>query len=162
MKIHIEPGAIKHVANCIDAYKYSELGEVYYHSDTEMANRFKDGLKKGEIFVALDESKNCMGFIWIDLSGVFSGFPYCRVLAVKKEYRGIGVGSALMKHYENLGFSKAKKLFILVSDFNCRAKKLYEQLGFVQVGVIPDLFKNGVSEIIMVKAGPEDDVAQTG
>jgi len=46
----------------------------------------------------------------------------------------------------------------LVSDFNRGAKKLYEKLGFVHVGVIPDLFKDGVSEIILAKHRAAGDI----
>jgi len=157
VQIKIVQGNLEHMADCIEAHKYSQLGEIYYHPDEEMAELLIDGFNKGEIYVALDKDRNCLGFIWIALSGTFYGFPYCRILAVKKEYRGKGVGTALLNYYQKMGFAKSGRLFILVSDFNKGARKLYERLGFIQVGTIPDLFKKGISELILAKFRPEDE-----
>ncbi len=157
VQINIVQGNIEYLPDCIEAHKYSELGEIYHHPDEEMAEMLTDGFYKGEIYVALDEDGNCLGFIWIALYGAFYGFPYCRILAVKKRYRGKGVGTALLNHYEKMGFARAGRLFILVSDFNERARKLYERLGFVQVGTIPDLFKKGIKEFVMVRYRPEEE-----
>lgn len=158
MELSVVQGHMEYLSDCITAFKNSELGEVYYHSDDFLQFRFTEGFTNGEIFVAVDENKRCLGYIWILLNGAF-GFPYCTSFAVKKEYRGRGVGTALLKYYETVGFKQSSKLFILVSDFNIRAKKLYESLGYKLVGCIPSLFKDGVSEQILVKFGSEDDIA---
>lgn len=150
MELRIVPGTTEHLFDCKEAFRDSELGEAYY-SEEVATSRLTEALCKGEIFVALDESSHCLGYIWIALKGMFDHFPYCRLLAVRKECRGRGIGTALVKYYEMVGFANSTKLFILVSDFNSRAKKLYERLGYKQVGFIPDLFKNGVSEYILVK-----------
>jgi ribosomal protein S18 acetylase RimI-like enzyme len=42
-------------------------------------------------------------------------------------------------------------VFLVVADFNPEAKRLYESLGYRQVGVIPGLYKEGVSEQLMMK-----------
>ncbi len=42
-------------------------------------------------------------------------------------------------------------MFLLVSDFNKKAELLYGKLGYKKVGKIPDLFKSGVSEHVLVK-----------
>jgi ribosomal protein S18 acetylase RimI-like enzyme len=39
----------------------------------------------------------------------------------------------------------------VVADFNPQAKKFYKDLGYKEVGVIPDLYKSGISEYIMMK-----------
>ncbi len=151
MELRITLGTAEHLADCKEAYKDSELGEAFFSSDEFLASDMTEGLSKGELFVALDENNHCLGYIWIALRGAFYDYPYCRSLAVKKEYRGIGVGTALLKYYEKIGFAGSTRLFILVSDFNLRAKKLYERLGYKQVGFIPNFFKDGVSEYILVK-----------
>jgi len=156
MEIRIVTGNVEYLSDCIEAYQYSELGEVYCHTEEQLKSFLTEGFDKGEIFVALDETNKCLGYIWITLKGTFYGFPYCRNLAVKKDYRGRGVGTALLKYYDKIGFENSTRLFILVSDFNHRAKKLYERVGYKQVGLIPDFFKDGVSEFILVKFRPED------
>lgn len=156
MGIKIVPGSVEYLSECIDALRNSELGEVYYHPEDELRVGFTDGFIKGEIFVALDEANKCLGYIWIALSGAFYGFPYCRSIAVKKDQRRRGIATALLNYYEKIGFENSNRLFILVSDFNHDAQGLYEKLGYMKVGVIPDLFKKGVSEHILVKFGSED------
>lgn len=159
MEVRILPGTVEHLSDCIEALRNSDLGEVYFHPEDELRAGFSEGFSNGEIFVALDESNRCLGYIWVALRGAFYGFPYCRNIAVKKNWRGKGIGTALLKYYEKMGFKDSNRLFILVSDFNIEAKKLYERLGYKPVGVIPNLFKTGVSEQILVKFGSEDDIA---
>jgi ribosomal protein S18 acetylase RimI-like enzyme len=151
MEIRIVTGNFEHLYDCIEAYQCSELGEVYSHTAEELTSFMTQGFGKGEIFVALDETNKCLGYIWITMNGAFYGFPYCMSLAVKKDFRGRGIGTALLKYYDKIGFENSTRLFILVSDFNYRAKKFYERAGYKQVGQIPDFFKDGVSEFILVK-----------
>ncbi|MFZ5644895.1 MAG: GNAT family N-acetyltransferase [Bacillota bacterium] len=152
MEIRIVSGTIDHLPDCKEALRNSQLGEVYYTSDEILTSRLAEGMTKGEIHVALDENNQCLGYIWIALRGAFYDFPYCRSLAVRKDCRGRGVGTALLEYYEKVGFAKAARIFMLVSDFNERARKLYESLGYRQVGLMPDLFKEGVAEFILMKA----------
>ncbi len=53
--------------------------------------------------------------------------------------------------FEDISFTHSDKVFLLVSSFNEQAKKLYESIGYKRVGVIDDLYKNGISEYIMMK-----------
>lgn len=151
MELRIIPGTKEHLFDCIECFKHSELGDAYFTTDEIMISRYTEGLGKGEIFVALDENRRCLGYIWIAFNGMFHHFPYCKVLAVKKEFRGRGIGTALMNYFEKAGFAKSNRVFILVSHFNNRAEKLYKRLGYTQVGLIPDLFKEGISEYLLVK-----------
>jgi ribosomal protein S18 acetylase RimI-like enzyme len=73
------------------------------------------------------------------------------VIAVKREYRSKGIGKALLRKFEKIGFEKANRVFLLVSDFNEKAQSFYTKLGYKKVGQIPDLFKKGVAEKILVK-----------
>ncbi|WP_165613355.1 GNAT family N-acetyltransferase [Desulfotruncus arcticus] len=75
-------------------------------------------------------------------------------MAVKQQYRGQGIGTALLNYFEKIGFTNATRVFILVSDFNQRAQQLYNRLGYTNVGLIPNLFKEGVSEHILMKFKP--------
>jgi len=159
LRFNIVPGTIEHLNDCKEAWIKSELGRVYYSSDEYLTSCLLESINQKQIYIALDESNNCLGYICIVFRGAFYEFPYCRSLAVKENYRGKGIGSALLKYYEQIGFLNFKKLFILVSDFNHRAKKLYEKMGYIQIGMVPDLFKKGIAEYIMVKFKPEDDFA---
>lgn len=159
LDIRILSGTLEHLQACRDAYINSKLGQVYSPPDDLLKSRLAEGIKKGEIFVAVDEDDQCLGFIWIDLRGAFNQFPYCKTLAVRQQYRSQGIGTTLLNYFEKVGFTNATRIFILVSDFNQGAQQLYKRLGYTNVGLIPNLFKKGVSEHILIKFKPEDDIA---
>ena len=57
----------------------------------------------------------------------------------------------MIEFYESMGFEKSDKVFLLVSEFNTDAKRLYERLGYVEVGKIPDLYQKDTAEYFMMK-----------
>jgi len=73
------------------------------------------------------------------------------IIAVKQEIRGKGIGKALLTYFEMEDFEGSTKVFLVVADFNPDAKKLYQHLGYRQVGKIPGLYKDGVTEYLMMK-----------
>ena len=84
-------------------------------------------------------------------NGCFGKFSYLSIMAVNRKYRGKGIGRTLINKFEEIGFKKADKVFLLVSDFNKKAQLFYRKLGYKKVGSIPDLFKVGISENILIK-----------
>ena len=85
------------------------------------------------------------------LNGTFHDFPYVCNISVKRNFRRRGIGRRLLGFFEDISFIHSDKVFLLVSSFNEQAKKLYESIGYKQVGVIDDLYKDGISEYIMMK-----------
>ena len=57
----------------------------------------------------------------------------------------------LLKIFEDTVFVDHSKVFLVVADFNPDAKRLYEHLGYQQVGVLPNLYKDGIAEHLMMK-----------
>ena len=101
-----------------------------------------------QLYVAYSENKPS-GIILIDPRGV-AGSPYIKSIAVWPEYRGGGIGSALLGFAEGLFRGKARFIFICVSSFNHRARKLYEKYGFQKVGVRRAYYTdNGEDAVIM-------------
>ena len=143
---------MEHLVACTEALIHSDIGAAYFPTAREAETFLQQGLAKEEIFVAIDEHGNCVGYIWFTLEGAFYRFPYLLNIAVKKDLRGRGIGKKLLALFEKKGFAKASKLFLLVSDFNAGAKRLYQAIGYKEVGVIPDLIKAGVAEHIMMKS----------
>lgn len=84
-------------------------------------------------------------------SGAFHSFPYLHIIAVREEFRGLGIGKKLLSFFEEMVFPHTSKVFLVVADFNPDAKRLYESLGYQQVGVLPNLYKEGVTEYLMMK-----------
>ena len=70
---------------------------------------------------------------------------------MKEEYRNRGIGKALLNYSENIAYEMADKLFLVVADYNPAAKRFYERNGYQQVGEIPNLYRPGVTEYLMVK-----------
>lgn len=116
----------------------------------ERGKTILEGICRGNLYVALI-GEECVGFSYIIPKGAFHGFPYLHILAVKEEYRGKGVGKALLDYSERIASETADKLFLVVADFNPDAKQFYERNGYQQVGEIPNLYRSGITEYLMAK-----------
>ena len=95
--------------------------------------------------------EECVGFTYIIPKGAFHSFPYLHIIAVKEEYRNRGIGKALLDYSERIAYEMADKFFLVVADYNPDAKRFYERNGYRQVGVIPNLYRPGVTEYMMEK-----------
>lgn len=151
MKIAITQAQMQHLEDCKVALLKSKLGQVYFPSEESAHTTLTEGITKGEVFVAIDEREECLGFVWFILEGAFHGFPYLHIIAVKEAYRGMGIGEKLLRFFEETVFTDHSKVFLVVADFNPEARRLYERLGYQQVGAIPGLYRDGITEYLMMK-----------
>jgi GNAT superfamily N-acetyltransferase len=141
-----------HVEDCADSVGGSAIGRRYFADHNYTRRVIQAGIDKKEIYVGIDGRNSMRGFYWASATGMFCRFPYLRILAVKPSFRGTGVGKELLRHFEASGFSQAPKVFLAVSDFNAGAQRFYESNGYARVGIVPDLYKPGIAEILMVKS----------
>ena len=85
-----------------------------------------------------------------DLNGGFTlppGSWYVNVLAVRPQYRSMGLGSRLLAVADELGSAAGKRaMSVIVSDANAGARRLYERCSYSEV-----------SSRAMVKEGWEND-----
>lgn len=152
MIVHIQPADAKHIENLVEILQNSDLGTVYFSDYEKAANMLTYAVGQKNVFVALDENEKCLGFIYYMKNGVFGSYPYLHIVAVKAEYRNHGIGRQLMNYFEdNASDSSSAKYFLTVDDFNPRAKKLYENLGYKCVGELPDFYKKGINCYLMMK-----------
>jgi ribosomal protein S18 acetylase RimI-like enzyme len=151
MEIRIQLANKNHVGDCLSCVKHSELWETYFQSNPAIENEIRKMIIGKQIYIALNKANQCIGFMGVIKNGCIRKFTYLSVIAVKREYRSKGIGKALIGKFEKIGFEKANKVFLLVSDFNNKAQSFYKTLGYKKVGEIPDMFKRGVSENILVK-----------
>jgi len=100
-------------------------------------------------FIAHYKSAPC-GFIFIHPHGI-AGSPYIASIAVADGFRGLSVGTQLLRFAEEFSIADARHIFLCVSSFNPRARALYERQGYVPVGELKDYIIRGASEIIMQK-----------
>ena len=144
-------GNERHLKDCKDALCKSALGEKYFSSPGSAENAIREGFRQGNLYVALI-GEECVGFTYIIPKGAFHGFPYLHIIAIKEEYRGMGVGKALLDFSERIASETADKLFLVAADYNPGAKRFYERNGYQQVGDIPNLYRSGITEYLMAKS----------
>jgi ribosomal protein S18 acetylase RimI-like enzyme len=80
-----------------------------------------------------------------------AGSPYIASIATASECRGKGVGSRLLQFAEDLFRPESNHIFLCVSSFNPRARRLYERCGYEVVGEFQDYVIRGASELLMHK-----------
>ena len=148
--ISFAEGNERHLKDCKDALCRSVLGEKYFSSPGSAENAILEGLRQGNLYVALIEEA-CVGFTYIIPKGAFHSFPYLHIIAVKEDYRGRGIGKALLDFSESIASKMADRLFLVVADYNPDAKRFYERNGYRQVGEIPNLYRPGIAEYLMTK-----------
>jgi ribosomal protein S18 acetylase RimI-like enzyme len=151
MDINIIKADRRYLDDCKIALMNSELGRTYFADEKKALNTITEGITKEEIFVALNDEDICIGFIWVILNGTFHSFPYLHIIAVKDEYRNLGIGKKLMEYFEKVVSEGCSKVFLVVADFNPKAKQLYQRIGYNEVGKLPNLYKNGITEYLMMK-----------
>jgi [ribosomal protein S18]-alanine N-acetyltransferase len=105
-----------------------------------------------ERYVACD-GERLAGLLILNLKGAFVG--YVQTVCAAPEYRGKGVGTALVAFAEERIFRDHRNVFICVSDFNLGARRLYERLGYRLVGELTDYVVAGHAELLLRKTrGP--------
>jgi ribosomal protein S18 acetylase RimI-like enzyme len=77
--------------------------------------------------------------------------PYLELLAVLPQAQGQGLGHALLGWLEAEAGS-SRNLWVVVSAFNPRARRFYARHGFVEVGTVPGLVRDGFDEVLLRKA----------
>ena len=104
-----------------------------------------------EVYVAVPEGvAQVVGFLVLSMRGAFVG--YIQSIGVRDEWRGRGLGTALMAFAESRIFAETPNAFICASSFNARARALYERLGYEVVGELRDYIVRGHSEWLLRKS----------
>ena len=152
MNIEIKHADKKHIIDCINILQNSEIGNVYFSNYEKTLDLLSNAFTQRELFVALNNSGECLGFMYYMSKGVFGSYPYLHIIAVKEEYRGLGIGKQLITYFEkNASDYPSTKCFLTVDDFNLKAKKLYEDIGYQCIGALPDFYKKGITSYLMMK-----------
>ena len=111
---------------------------------------FEGGFR--EVFLAECENE-LAGFVIMQTQGTFKG--YIQTIFMKASWRGRGLGKELIQFCEDRILKYSPNVFICVSSFNAGAIRLYEELGYVQVGELKDFLKIGYAELLYRKTmGP--------
>jgi ribosomal protein S18 acetylase RimI-like enzyme len=137
-------------ANIIRAKKVSREEEIEWLSGT-LAR-----VEKGEVFcLAAEVDGHVVANSEIVMGTGYSKHVGVIGIGIKKGFRGIGIGTEMMRaleeHARKIGL---KVLTLAVFANNQHAINLYKKMGFIETGRVPKrFFKNGayIDEIIMTK-----------
>jgi ribosomal protein S18 acetylase RimI-like enzyme len=103
------------------------------------------------VYVAVGpEPAAVAGFLVLTMRGAFTG--YIRTVALDAEWRGRGLGTALIAFAERRILRDTPNVFLCVSSFNGRARALYLRLGYEVVGELRDYLVRGHSEWLLRKS----------
>lgn len=154
MNTTIKLAKLENAQACLDCIRQSELWEAYFAERLSNLEMIENRIKQQKVHISINDESEIVGFMGISENGCFGRFHYLSILAVNSKYRGLGIGTKLINRFEELGFAKENKVFLLVSGFNTRAESLYKKLGYTKIGVVPDLFKTTVDEVFYYKPRP--------
>jgi ribosomal protein S18 acetylase RimI-like enzyme len=90
---------------------------------------------KREVHVAVMD-RQIAGAMILFLDGPLNG--YIQTIAVHPDWRGRGLGTAMMRFAEERIFRQSPNVFLCVTSFNERAQQFYERHGYQRVGELPD------------------------
>ena len=150
MMIKVTLGELEHLDDCVDAVRDSEIGK-YFDSDQSAREFLTQAMQDDQLYVGLGDTGEVLGFVKYVPRGGFHRFPYIHVVAIKRIHRQRGVGTHLLKGFEREVLQEARRVFLLVAEFNTRAQGFYLKNGYKEIGRIPDFYRDGVTEIIMMK-----------
>ena len=126
----------------------------HYFKKTDLLDKaLTDALKAGRAYVAVDRKGEAVGYMSMSPSdAMVDGLPCLTLLGVKDTQRGRGIGQMLLAFYvgvmSQLGF---KECALVVNDWNPRARKLYDSLGFKLRRSYEDKIIGGWMNHILVK-----------
>ncbi len=129
------------------------LMQRYNLSVDRAYQQFETALEQQDIALVadVDERDTACGFAWCLPKGAFGRSVYLRLIGVRPELSGLGIGAALLGAAEQAAISLKRDLILLVSDFNTDAQRFYQRQGYTQVGALPGYVLPDVAELIYWK-----------
>lgn len=114
---------------------------------TWFAHHYRNTIEGEEVFVVAEAAGRVVGSCNITRRGPGPGSETAHVghlgILVDRDYRGIGVGTALMGRALAEARSKFEILLLTVFSINERAQRLYRRYGFTVCGHQPRAVKRG-------------------
>ncbi len=149
----VRPATVDDLAPLAAALAPLDLLSRYGHSAAGLEKTLRAAHGRGDGLLVWDDGAP-HGLAWYLARGTFGLGGYLRLLAVAPQALGRGVGTELLRAYEEGVFAASAHAFLLVSDFNEAAQRFYERHGYLRVGALPGLVLADVSELIYWKPRP--------
>lgn len=122
------------------------LWRRYGVTEASASANFAGALRRGDLVLVADDG---CGFAWVLRGGAFGRSDYLRLIGVRADCAGRGIGAALLGEAE--ARAESRDLILLVSDFNDGAQRFYQRMGYEQIGAIPGYVLADVTEFIFRK-----------
>ncbi|MEN6598914.1 MAG: Acetyltransferase (GNAT) family protein [Spirochaetes bacterium ADurb.Bin110] len=139
----------------------SEIGIKYEFTQEAISKAMLASIAQSGMLIVARKNRNAetkkraasriLGFAWAEPKGAFGQAPYLKLIAVDEQRRSSGIGSMLLKEFEERTRNIGRAWFLLVSDFNERAISFYERHGYEKAGILRSFAHDGIDEIIMYK-----------
>ena len=123
------------------------LWQRYGVTEASATTQFSNALRANDLLLVSGD--DLCGFAWCLRGGAFGRSDYLRLIGVRADCTGQGIGAALLADVENR--SQSRDLLLLVSDFNEGAQRFYRRMGYEQIGAIPGYVLPDVAELIFRK-----------
>lgn len=127
------------------------LWQRYGLTITKAVSNFETALTRGDWLITADAENSACGFAWAIPRGAFGRSPYLRLIGVRADATGGGIGTMLLGEIERQAAKVSNDLFLLVSDFNEGGQRFYRRHGYEQIGAIPGYVLPNVTELIFRK-----------
>lgn len=129
------------------------LWQRYHLTSNLIHHQFQVALEKADLLLVADlaPGDRACGFTWCLRHGGFGLSAYLRLIGVRQDLGGTGIGSSLLAETEKLAAAEASSMLLLVSDFNQAAQRFYQRHGYRQVGALPGYVLPDVSELVFWK-----------
>lgn len=152
MELICRAGERADLSACCKVFAGSEIAERYFSVPGVLAHSLESALDAGELFVACGSAGEVLGVMRVRPRGFCGLYPYLALLGAAPEARGRGVGRFLLAQFEAAARAQgARRVTLMVSDFNEKAQGLYRTLGYWELGRLPDAVHAGITELVMVK-----------
>jgi len=150
-EIMVQPMDSREMAACVDILLENPLWGHYGMTGKIAGQMLQAALTAGTSILTARQDAQTVGFVWYMSNGAWGRSGYIRLIGVAPQFQGKGIGERLMAEAEARMGESVNDVFLLVSDFNTRAARFYQRLGYQQVGAIPDYVVSGITELIFHK-----------
>lgn len=152
-QILIRPMQLDDIPTVVDWMVQTPLWQRYGLTQAGATVMLELALAEGDWLLTADIGEHrSIALAWCVPDGGFSRSPYLRLIGVRPDRSGVGIGGALLRTIEAQATeASADHLLLLVSDFNEPAQYFYRRLGYAQVGALPGYVLPDVAELIYYK-----------
>ncbi len=141
------------IEEVVDVINSTEIGEKYFTNDVDrIRSVIQNEQKKLRVSILRNEDNTLIGTLVHYELGAFGKYPYIHMIAVAPAFQNQGFGKKMLGLYEKERIEAGEKLFLLVAEWNERAKKLYESIGYKELGRIDGFYITDQVEILMMKS----------